>query len=250
MADKAPVIDCHAQIGKGEIWHEPKFRVDYRVDQLLARADEAGIDRLCVMAPQNREYAEANREVARICAQHPDRLLGFAVHSVEGEVGRLRARITEEVNSQGFRGIKLDGNPTREVLDAAAELAIPVIYYPPATPNSGPARYFHMPATAYRTVNFILPHLGSYRSHAWWAHIETIDLVKRYPNVYVETSGVAYHEFLEQAMRELPPEKILFGSFAPEFDPRVEIHLVKLYKPTRMEQVLGGNMLRLLGKRA
>src|SRR5881628_3505980 len=97
MPDKTPVIDCHAQLGKGEIWHEPKFRVDYRVEQLLERAEEAGIDRLCVMAPRNGAYVEANREVARICAKYPGRLLGFAVHHVEGEAGRLRARITEEV---------------------------------------------------------------------------------------------------------------------------------------------------------
>jgi predicted TIM-barrel fold metal-dependent hydrolase len=64
--------------------------------------------------------------------------------------------------------------------------------------------------------------------------------------VYVETSGVAYHEFLEQAVRELPSEKILFGSFAPELDPRVEIHLVRLFKAKNEDNVLGGNILRLL----
>lgn len=103
-----------------------------------------------------------------------------------------------------------------------------------------------MIATAYPMVNFILPLLGRYSSRDWWAHIETIDLVKRYPNVYVETSGVAYHEFLEQAVRELPAEKILFGSSAPELDPRVEIHLIRLFKSKNEDKVLGGNMLRLL----
>lgn len=243
------IVDSHAQVGTGEIWHEPKSRVDYRVEHFLQRASEAGIDRLCVMAPQNDSYEEPNREVARVCRRHPSRLIGLGVHHVEKEAGRLRASIWEEVRSQGFRGIKVDGHPTREVLDVAAELSIPVMYYAAAVPGSGPARYFRMIATAYPTVNFILPHLGSCRSRNWWAHIETIDLVKRYPNVYVETSGVAYHEFLEQAVRELPPEKILFGSFAPELDPRVEIHLVRLLKAKNQEKVLGGNILRLLNER-
>jgi predicted TIM-barrel fold metal-dependent hydrolase len=242
------VIDAHAQIGTGEIWHEPKRQVDYRVEHFLDRASEAGIDRLCVMAPQNSSYDEANKEVARVCARHANRLIGFAVHHMEKEVGHLRPTILTEVQSQDFRGLKVEGHPTREALDVAAELSVPVMYYPAVAPGSGPARYFHMIATAYPMVNFILPHLGSYRSRNWWAHIETIDLVKRYPNVYVETSGVAYHEFLEQAVRELPSEKILFGSFAPELDPRVEIHLIRLFKAKNEEKVLGGNILGLLGK--
>jgi predicted TIM-barrel fold metal-dependent hydrolase len=239
-------VDAHAQIGTGEIWHEPKRRVDYRVEHFLDRASEAGISRLCVMAPQSDSYKEANLAVARVCARYPGRLIPFAVHHSDREAGSAGAAIREEVRAKGVRGIKVEGHPTREILDAAAELSIPVMYYPAMAPGAGPARYFHMIASAYPTVSFILPHLGSYRSRNWWAHIETIDLVKRYSNVYVETSGVAYHEFLEQAMRELPPEKILFGSFAPELDPRVEIHLVRLFKSRNEEAVLGGNILRLL----
>src|SRR6266545_1210189 len=132
-----PVIDSHAQLGTGEIWFEPKFQVDYRIEKLLARADEAGIQRMCVMAPRNRSYDAGNREVARLCAKYPNRLIGFAVHHMESEAGRLQSKISEEVKSQGFRGIKLDGAPTREVLDIAAELSIPVMYYPIAAPNSG-----------------------------------------------------------------------------------------------------------------
>jgi predicted TIM-barrel fold metal-dependent hydrolase len=240
------IVDAYAQIGTGEIWHEPKRRVDYRVEQFLNRASQAGIGRLCVMAPQNDSYKEANLEVARVCAKHRGRLIPFAVHNIEKETGTLRSAVLEEVKSQGFRGVKVEGHPTREILDVAAELSTPLIYYPAVAQGSGPARYFHMIAMAYPMVNFILPHLGSYRSRAWWAHIETIDLVKRYPNVYVETSGVAYHEFLEQAVRELPSEKILFGSFAPELDPRVEIHLVRLFKARNEDRILGGNILRLL----
>jgi predicted TIM-barrel fold metal-dependent hydrolase len=51
------------------------------------------------------------------------------------------------------------------------------------------------------------------------------------------------------AARELPPQKMLFGSYAPELDPRVEMFSVKLLKlPQQSEAlVLGSNMQRLLG---
>ena len=249
------VVDCHAQVGTGESWAQPRAPVDYRLDAVLSRAAEAGIDRSCIMAPRNESYEEKNREVARLVEKHPEKLIGFAVHSPQRETGRLEQMLVEEIKVMGLKGVKSDGHPTRELLDVAAEFKIPVIYYPDPDEGLHTGRMYHNMATAYPSVNFILPHLGSFRSLVWWAHMETIDLVKRYPNVYAETSGVVVHDYyegsggLERAARELPSEKLLFGSFAPELDPRVEIYAIKLLKlPGPQEaQVLGGNILRLLG---
>ncbi len=246
---KPSVIDCHAQVGSGETWAGPKRTVDYSLKLVLKRAAEAGIDLSCIMAPRSVSYEHKNREVARLGAKYPEKLIGFAVHSPQRETGRLKAMLTQEVREMGLRGLKTDGHPTREILDAVAELGIPVIYYPDSSGGSGPARMFHMMAATYPSVSFILPHLGSYRSENWWAHIETIDLAKRYPNVYIETSGILSHKYLEMAARDLPAEKIIFGSYSPELDPRVEVHAVRLLKlPGHQEAgVLGGNLQRLLG---
>lgn len=250
MGDQAKplVIDCHAQVGDGVTWMEPKRPVDYKVELLLERAAEAGIDRSCVMAPQNDSYEEANTEVARLCQKYPDKLIGFAVHSPQRETGRLKAMLTEEVRSRGLKGLKSDGHPTREILDVVAELGIPVIYYPVPNPCSELVRMYHLMANTYASVKFILPHLGSYRSARWWVHLEAIDLAKRHPNVYLEATGLDGHQYLEMAARELPAEKIVFGSFAPEHDPRVELHAIKLLKlPDQQEaKILGANIRRLL----
>jgi predicted TIM-barrel fold metal-dependent hydrolase len=52
-------------------------------------------------------------------------------------------------------------------------------------------------------------------------------------------------------VREVPIERILFGSDAPLVDARLELHKVRLLKlPKEQErQVLGGNAARLLGLR-
>ncbi len=247
---KPSVIDCHAQAGTGEAWAEAKRPVDYDPELLLKYAAEAGIERSCITAPRHPSYEQKNEDVARICEKYPEKFIGFAVHSPQRETGRLRQMLIREVKSLGLKGLKTDGHPTREVLDIVAELGIPVIYYPDLREGVGPARMYHMIATAYPTVNFILPHLGSYRSEQWWAHIEAIDLLKRYPNVYTETSGIGMHKYFEMAARELPPEKILFGSFAPELDPRIEVHAVKLLRlPSQQEaKILGGNIRKLFGQ--
>jgi len=243
------IIDSHAVIGAGKTWDVPPRWVDYKLEALQERSAEAGIDRSCVMALHQPFSESANRIVADLCAKAPDRLIGFAAHDPQREAGQLRPKLIEEVKSMGLKGVRSDGHPTRELLDVVAELNIPLVYYPDFEDYPGPGRAYYMIAAAYPSVNFILPHLGVYRSWQWWGHYEAIDLVKRFPNVYVGTSSVVSRKYLDMAARELPPHKILFGSLAPVLDPRVEIHSVKLMKlpdPSKV-LILGGNMGRLLG---
>jgi predicted TIM-barrel fold metal-dependent hydrolase len=69
------------------------------------------------------------------------------------------------------------------------------------------------------------------------------------PNLYLDTSGVVFFRYLEQAARELPAEKLLFGSDAPSVDARIELFKIRLLRLPRAkeEKILGGNARRLLG---
>ncbi len=40
---------------------------------------------------------------------------------------------------------------------------------------------------------------------------------KSYPNLYLDTAALGSLKYLEQAVRELPPEKLLFGSAVPNW---------------------------------
>jgi predicted TIM-barrel fold metal-dependent hydrolase len=251
-------VDSHALIGQGITWNGPQREATYDPTELGERAAQSGIDKICVISPRGNDYPSANRSLSRICQQGHSEFIGFAVHNPASEAGSISKTLTEEVRSMGLRGVRSDGHPTRELLDAAAELRIPVIYYPQpsgrATGQSAvaPARWYHIIASSYPQVNFILPHLGSYCSQLWWGHMEAIDLAKRYENVYVDTSGIGNIKYLAMAAKELPPEKILFASFAPELDPRVGAETVRLmnFSPEALTKVMGGNMSRLLPQAA
>jgi uncharacterized protein len=248
----AAIVDCHALFGPGRTWDEPALDVNNDLKELLDRGGEAGIDRYCIMPARNAEYREVNRGVARACEQHADRLIGFAAHNPQMESGRVAAMLREEVKSMGLRGVRSDGHPNRELMDAAAELRIPVMYYPRLQPGGTVSRWIHTLVSTYPQVNFILPHLGQYRSWAWWGHVESIDAAKRYPNLYLDTSGVGSLKYLEMALHDLPAEKILFGTNAPELDPRVAMEAIRLQKlaPAARAKILGGNILRLIGNAA
>jgi predicted TIM-barrel fold metal-dependent hydrolase len=242
---KPLVIDAHCHAGRGQAMSAP-WTAKADVEITLRHMAEAGIDRTIIFPINNAEYERPNREIAAICARYPDKFIGFAKHDPQTEAGRIRAMLRQEVEELGLKGLKLHRLPTREVLDAVAELGIPILYHPEKVSN------FHLIASEYPQIPFIMAHLGSFASRDWTEHIAAIDAARRYPNVYLDTSSVVFFQFLEKAAKEAGPEKLIFGSDGPELDSRVELYKVKLLKlpPAEEAKVLGGNIRRLLPKGA
>jgi predicted TIM-barrel fold metal-dependent hydrolase len=235
------VIDAHCHAGKGEAMSHP-WTTFADPEVTLRRASEAGIDRTIIFPIENPTYERANEEIARLVAEHPGKFIGFAKHDPVAEAGRIGKLLTREIRQLGLKGLKLHKTPSREMLEVVAELKIPILFHPPKVAD------YHMIAAAYPQVNFIMAHLGSFASQSWSEHVAAIDVAKRYPNVYLETSSVVFFEYLEQAARELPPEKLIFGSDGPLVDSRVELYKIRLLKLSSDHEakVLSGNILRLL----
>jgi len=241
---RTPVIDAHCHAGRGQALSAPwTTRADPELT--LRRMAEAGIDRTVLFPINNTEYEKPNQQIAEICGRYPGKFIGFAKHDPQTEAGRIRALLRREVESLGLQGLKLHRLPGREVLDAVAELGIPVLYHPEKVSN------FHLIAAEYPKVNFLMAHLGNFASRDWTEHLAAIDVARRYPNVYLETSGVVFTHYLEMAAKELGAGKIIFGSDGPELDSRLEIHKIRLLKlpPAEEARVLGGNLLSLLARR-
>ncbi len=212
------------------------------VNVTLRHMAEAGIDRTVIFPINNTEYERPNQEIAEICGAHPGKFIGFAKHDPQNEAGKIRALLRREVEQLGLKGLKLHRLPTREVLDAAAKLRIPILYHPEKVSN------LHMIAAEYPQAPFIVAHLGNFASRDWTEHLAAIDAARRYPNVYLETSSVVFFQFLEMAARELGAGKLIFGCDGPEVDSRVELYKIRLLKlpPAEEARVTGGNILKLL----
>src|SRR4051794_19090919 len=235
------VIDAHCHAGKGEAMSAP-WTSFADPEVTLRRAEQAGIDRTVIFPIENPTYERANEEIARLVAEHPGKFIGFAKNDPDREASRTDRLLTPEGKKLGLKGLKLHKTPTREVLDVVEDLGIPILFHPPKVAD------YHMIAAAYPKVNFIMAHLGSFASQSWSEHLAAIDLARRYPNVYLETSSVVFTEYLELAARELPAEKLIFGSDGPLVDSRVELFKIRLLKLSREDErkVLSGNILRLL----
>lgn len=238
------IIDCHCHAGDGDLMTAP-WNTAAPLGAYLRRARAAGIDRTVIFAPFHSDYALANEQVAKLVARHPDRLIGFAfVHAIR-DAGRIFQMVQRAVVHWRFRGIKVhgyDGMPTREVCEAARAFRLPLLVDVVGQPS-----VIEMLAPSYPDVNFIVPHLGSFRDD-WRAQQQVVDQLVRFKNVYADTSAVRRFDYIVQAVARAGPRKILFGSDGPWLHPGLELHKIRLLKlPGDQEALICGvNALRLL----
>jgi predicted TIM-barrel fold metal-dependent hydrolase len=241
------IIDCHCHAGKGDLMTAP-WNTDAPIELYLRRARSAGIGRSIVFAPFHSDYAEANREVSKIVARYPDRLTGFAFVHAARDCGRIFKMVRQAVTEWHFKGIKVHGHdamPTRELCETAKALGVPIL-----ADVVGQAAIVEMLASQYPTVDFIIPHLGSFADD-WRAHQQVIDQLVRYPNVFTDTSGVRRFDYIVEAIKRAGAQKVLYGSDGPWLHPGVELAKIRLLGLNAYDEalVLGGNIARMLRKR-
>jgi uncharacterized protein len=244
-ASQVPVIDAHCHAGRGMNYGRSGSDpwTDYNDPEwTLQRMAEAGIDRTILFPINNTSYREANIEIAGYVRRWPSKFIGFAKHDQVREAGKIRDMLRHEVHDLGLRGLKLHGQPSPEMVEAAAELRIPILVHPDTVGDLEPI------VKANPQVSFILAHLGSFASGSWREHVRAIEAARTLQNLYLDTSSVVFVRYLEQAARDLPPTKLIFGSDGPLVDARVELHKVRLLRlPAEAEAlVLSGNIRRLL----
>jgi predicted TIM-barrel fold metal-dependent hydrolase len=237
------IVDFHCHAGRGDLLTFPAS-TDAPLAAYLRRARRAGIDRTVVVPAFHSDYARANAELAAIVARHPGRLIGFAFVHARRDAGRILPLLTRAVRL-GLRGIKVhgaDAMPTRELCEAARALRLPVF-----VDVLGRASAVHMFAPQYPDVPFVIAHLGSFADD-WRAQRQVIDQLVLYPNVFADTSGVRWFDYLVEAAARAGAGKLVFGSDGPWLHPALELAKIRLLHlpPWQEAQVLGGNALRLL----
>jgi predicted TIM-barrel fold metal-dependent hydrolase len=238
------IIDCHCHAGKGDGFRGP-WDTEARIEPHLRRARLAGIAKTIVFPVFNSDYAAANARLADIVRAHSTELIGFAAIHPTRDAGRVDFMLHRAVEDYGFRGLKIhgfDAFPGREVCEAARHYSLPLL-----VDVVGRLSAVEMLAWQYPDLNFIIPHLGGFKDD-WMVHTHLIDQLRRFPNVYADTSGVRYWDCLAQAVKRAGPHKILFGSDGPLLHPAVELHKIKMLGLPAAEEalIMGGNIARLL----
>jgi predicted TIM-barrel fold metal-dependent hydrolase len=236
------VIDMHAHLGEFRGW----ANVGVTVDQMIVDMDTFNISKTVVFMIPNDIVREAVR-------RFPDRLIGFVwVNPCDG--ARALDQVKEAVNEWGFCGIKLHPLihafiPSDEVvlpvLGLAREFKIPVLFHTGHPPFSLPWQIGEV-AEIFPDIPIVMGHMG--HGHGCYIH-GAIMTAKKYPNLYLETSGMPMHTKIREAVEQIGPDRVMYGSDVPFHHHSVEMQKVRVsgLGQEALKKVFYGSAAKLLG---
>lgn len=190
---------------------------------------------------------------------HRDRFVLFAgVHPLDGGAP---AQLAEFI-TRGARGVKLHppmqqfspSDPQAfKVYEVCANARIPVFFHagragiePRSSRPFALMDNYVAPAKAFPELNFVFGHAGA---RDWEAAAE---IAAKHRNVYLEIEGQGVAE-LQQILKRVPAEQILFGSDWPFYPLAATVARVLMAtedNPRARDLILAGNAERLLGPAA
>lgn len=234
------VIDAHNHLGT-------RPGASQTGADLVAKIDAVGVDK-AVMFP----FVEGNftnDPIKDAFDQFPDRLIPFCA------VNPWQADAADEVRrcivDWGFKGLKLhptingfhlsDPGLVDPLFQVADELEIPIIVHGASDLLNSPPEFGIM-AKRFPRVPLLMAHMGFF-----WSVDQAISFAKECPNLYLETSRAPIFE-IQTAVRELGPDKVIWGTDSPFVD--YEWEFLKMRRATDDDagygQIVGGNIARIL----
>ena len=246
------IIDAHDHLGP---WQTFCVHGGGSIDRMLKRADQLGIDRLCITAHAaiGPDYVLGNDLVLDALQSFPDRVFGYVTvnpnyaEDIPHELERCFAY-------PGFRGIKLHpdlhGRPVDCPLYAdafayAQEHRLPVLIHTWSLANVMDVDSL---AGRYPDASFIIAHMGG----APQVMDTALAILNRRENVYgdvaISASPMGGIEFF---VKEAGSKKILFGTDMPFYDPCITLARVVTADISREEKqdLLANNIKRLMAQR-
>jgi len=246
------ITDAHVHMGPYHKFYIPQSAVE----GMLPVMDRLNISRSCVSSHLaiSGDWYSGNRLTAQAVRQHPDRLIGYVVVS-PNEPEMARDELHRAFDEWGFKGIKLvpdthlqpiGSEGYRQVFEFAAERRAFVLVHTYHGSHYDDPQLFGEFADRYPQVPILMVHSGALTAGFKGA----IDLVRRFPNLYLDISGsFITGEWIKRMVVEVGPERVIFSSDQPFIDPRYSLGRLLFAGLSKhdLSLVLGGNIRRLLG---
>lgn len=215
-------IDAHAHIGDFGGW----ANVAINADQLIEQMNEYEIEKVILCSTDSFD----NDNVVEAYKKYKDRVLPIVfINPYDGE--KAVENIYHYVKDEGFKGIKLhplqhafvaDDEILDPIMKAAEDLNIPVFIHCGHPPYSLPWSIALL-AERFPKVKVVMIHMG----HGHGVYIDaSMKMAKRYPNLYLEMSGMPMNSKIKEVYETIGKDRIMFGTDAPFHHPTIEMQKV------------------------
>jgi predicted TIM-barrel fold metal-dependent hydrolase len=208
--------------------------------------------------PYDRNVSRENRAVFDAVRRFPDRLLGFGWANPRLGRDHAGAEIRRCVDDYGFHGVKFNGAQddyridTPDVLDLVGAVldAKKIVAFhigADAPENTHPFRLGKI-AGQFPRGEFLMVHMGGAALPPLAA--AAIETARAHANIHLIGSAITEMEIVP-AIAALGADRVSFGSDTPFRLMHVQLAmyraLTELLSPAARDQILGGNIARILG---
>lgn len=201
------IIDAHTHVGgMGRVSHTP----DSSTDEIVGEMDRLGVDRAIILPfhGTTSDFVFGNTLAGNAIKQYPDRLVGFA--AVNPHYG---AELDAELNRSrdlGLRGLRLVADYPEFPIESPG--FFPAYEYAHEhhwmmeNQNWGAPQFLDNVATAFGNACFLV---GQFTLHY-------ADIIAKHDNIFQTTAGAVHFADIENLVKAISADKILFGSDFPE----------------------------------
>ncbi|GAA2058988.1 amidohydrolase family protein [Polymorphospora rubra] len=251
------VLDCHAHVGHNSLMR--RFtggkREKHFADEAVTNSGMLGIDAMIAFPVSNphTDYSVDNQRVLKWAEEFPKQIIPFI---------RLQPHFEDKAVADvhryaagGARGIKLhprldggyvanDDILVRPIVEAAIENDMVMLFHTGETWNASAGLLGDL-ATRYPEGKFICGHMGMLDSYH-----DAVAYARRLDNFWLDTTDFWPPTLITKAVRELGPEKVVFGTDTPYIPAHAE--MTKLISgcdltDDELALVMGGNLARVFG---
>lgn len=229
-----PIIDYHSHLRRN---YKTK---QYYTEDFLKDIDENSIDIRLVSTLEGKSISLQNQFIQEFVAEHSDRLLACAtINPKEDDALEEAKRVCE---SGAFKAIEFDSlehgyipeiTPNiDEIFDLCEQNHMVVNCFTGWGDHTAPMQWGYY-AKRHPNVPVVMLHMGGY-DYGY----NCIKVASKYENVYVETSDVYELPIMHIALREIPHNKIIFGSQFPDKLTRCSIDFFDMFDITEVDREL------------
>lgn len=239
-------IDAHSHIGDFGGW----AKVSINIEELIKQMDQYEVEKTILCGRDTFD----NDIISEAFEKYPERVLPLVyVHPFEEDAVE---DIYHYIEEKGFLGLKLhplqhsyvaDADELNPIMKAAEDCGVPVFIHCGHPPFSLPWSIALL-AERFPKVKVVMIHMG----HGHGVYIDaSIKMAKRYPNIYLEMSGMPMNSKIKEAYDDVGKDRIMFGIDAPFHHPTIEIQkvLTSGLDEKALEDVFYNNASKLMGLR-
>lgn len=232
------IIDSHIHLGYCPRFYTPNVSLHGMINIM----DKNNIKWVCgshIAGVNSHHFEYAHIETLKAIKEFRGRVYGYVIYDPIFPNESLES-VKKYLSMKGFIGIKIyppshrhpiDGEGYEPIWKHANKFGIPVLTHTwDATPQDSypydAASIFAQPKLVgnvkkrYPQLKIIMAHGGSHYN----GHLQAIEVVKKYENVYVDTSGdTITFGLIEWFVNNIGTRKILYGSDLNWVDPRAHI---------------------------